>query len=203
MLQILILVVVTAALVFFVYSIVRVIAKKRGEPVRETMYDVPYKNSLDEPTVIPAAMPPRVMQPQVPESVPAPLREPTVADAKPPASVVGQTEGELNQPEPLQERVSQQVEDAPNPMDVYDKTDNNALFGSNLRHPEAMMSNAATDRFATLESAVASGVASDVKRPTSVDEQAFSAEMAQNGGQFMNGIFAFDSTDTGTQFSAF
>jgi hypothetical protein len=66
-----------------------------------------------------------------------------------------------------------------------------------------MMSNAATDRFATLESAVASGVASGVKRPTSTEETGFSAEMAQNGGQFMNGIFAFDSTDTGTQFSAF
>ena len=203
MLQILILVVVTAALVFFVYSIIRVIAKKRVDPVKETMYDVPYKNSLDEPAVIPAATPARVMQPQVPESVPAPIREPTVADAAPPAKVVGQTEDDLNQPEPLQERVSQQMEAAPNPMDTYDKTDNTALFGSNLRHPEAIMSNAATDRFATLEATVASGVASDVKRPTNVDETAFSAEMAQNGGQFMNGIFAFDSTDTGTQFSAF
>ena len=202
MLQILILVAVIAVLVFSVYSIIRVIAKKRSAPIKETMYDVPYKESLDEPAIVPVAVPARVMQPQVPESLPAPLRE-QVADSAPPTSVPGQTDEELRQPEPLQERVYQQTEEAPNARDPYDQKDNTALFGSNLRHPEAIMSNAATDRFATLDTDVASGVASEVKRPTSLDEQTFSAEMAQNGGQFMNGIFAFDNTDTGTQFSAF
>ena len=196
MLQILILVTVIAVLVFSIYSIISVVSKKRSAPIKETMYDVPYKSSLDEPSTVPVAVPARVMQPQVPESLPASLREP-VADSALPASVPGQTSEELRQPEPLQERVYQQTEEAPNARDPYDQKDNMALFGSNLRHPEAIMSNAATDRFATLDTDVASGVASEVKRPT------FSAEMAQNGGQFMNGIFAFDNTDTGTQFSAF
>ena len=199
---ILILAAVIAVLVFSVYSIIRVIAKKRREPVKETMYDVPYKETLDEPSVVPVAVAAHVMQAQVPESLPAPIRE-QVADSAPPTTVVGQTSEELREPEPLQERVHQQTEGAPNARDPYDQKDNAAEFGSNLRHPEAMMSNTATDRFATLDTDVASGIASQVKRPTSLDEQTFSAEMAQNGGQFMNGIFAFDNTDTGTQFSAF
>jgi hypothetical protein len=202
MLQILILVAVTAVLVFSVYSIIRVIAKKRETPVNETMYDVPYKALLDEPFAIPVAVQAHAKRSHVPESLPASIRE-EAAESAPLPSVAGQTDEELRQPEPLQERVSQQMEEAPNATDPYDKKDNSSLFGSNLRHPEAMMSNAATERFATLDTDVASGVASKISRPTSNDEQGFSAEMAQNGGQFMNGIFAFDSTDTGTQFSAF
>ena len=202
MLQILILGVVIAVLVFFVYSILRVVVKKRAEPVKETMYDIPYKSSLDEPSAIPVAVAAHEMENQVQNSLPAPLREPNV-EPKTVPSVAGQTSEELQQSEPLQDRVHQTLEESPNPTDPYDKKENSALFGSNLRHPEAMMSNASVDRFATLETDVGSGVASTTKRPVSGDEAVFSAEMAQNGGEFMKGIFAFDSGDSGTQFSAY
>jgi hypothetical protein len=74
------------------------------------------------------------------------------------------------------------------------------MFGSNLRHPEAMITK--TDGYATLEVDVASKLASNVKMPEAVNDLPFNAEMAQNGGEFMKGILAFDSTDSSTWFSS-
>ena len=185
---------VVAVLVFLVFSILRVAFKPSAVPVRavpvsESMYDVPYKESLE-----PAAVPAEVQAPEPPQ-VQAPIRENTVPVPKP--EVPGQTEEELNAPEPLQERASQKV-DSPSPTDPYDTTDNEAQFGSNLRHPESMIAKAGPN-FASLESEVAAGVAG---KPN-VEKLPFSAEMAQNGGEFMKGIFAFDSSDSGTTFSAY
>jgi hypothetical protein len=205
MLELVGLAIITGLLVFLVFSIIRVVfkTKEKLKTVNETMYDVPYKNSMDDTgNAPPVAVPAREVVKRVPESQPAPLREP-VAESEVDPVVPGQTNEELRAPEPLQERVSQRMEEAPNAKDPYEQKDEVALFGSNLRHPEAMMSNASVDRYANLEEEIASGVASEVKRPSVVDEGVFSAEMAQNGGQFMNGIFAFDNTDTGTQFSAY
>ena len=190
----LILLAVVAVLVFLVFSILRVAFKPSAVPVRtvpvsESMYDVPYKESLE-----PAAVPAEVQAPEPPQ-VQAPIRENTVPVPKP--EVPGQTEEELNAPEPLQERASQKV-DSPSPTDPYDTTDNEAQFGSNLRHPESMIAKAGPN-FASLESEVAAGVAG---KPN-VEKLPFSAEMAQNGGEFMKGIFAFDSSDSGTTFSAY
>jgi len=188
---------VVAVFVFLVFSILRVAFKPSATPiptapVRESMYDVPYKESLDpiRPTKIPAEVPA-----QEPPQVQAPIREKTVPVPQP--EVPGQTVEELNAPEPLQERSAQKV-DSPSPTDPYDNVDNEAQFGSNLRHPESMIAKAGPN-FASLETDVAAGVAG---KPN-VEKLPFSAEMAQNGGEFMKGIFAFDSSDSGTTFSAY
>jgi hypothetical protein len=114
--------------------------------------------------------------------------------------VPGQTQEELKAPEPLQEPVSVKAE-AHSPLDPFEKSENVAMFGSNLRHPEASIEPYKSN-FGGLENEIAAGVASQVTKPSEIDKAPFSAEMAQNGGEFMNGIFAFDSTQEGTYFSS-
>lgn len=196
MYQSVILLAVVVVLVFLVFSIMRVAFKPAMQthvlpniPVSESMYDVPYKETMQPPQP-----PPSVEPREIPAYV-APIKQ--EEQPRPVPEVPGQTEEELKAPEPLQERVSQKI-DAPSPKDPYDKRDNEALFGSNLRHPESMLAKSGP-QFASLESEVASGVAG---RPA-VEQLPFSAEMAQNGGEFMNGIFAFDSSDSGTTFSSY
>jgi hypothetical protein len=115
--------------------------------------------------------------------------------------VVGQTPEDLKAPEPLQEHVNLKVE-TPSPIDIYDKSDNVALFGSNLRHPEASIERTKMSSFGNLDNEIAAGLASQVTKPNDLDRVQFSAEMAQNGGEFMNGIFAFDSSNEGSYFSS-
>ena len=190
---------ITAVLIFMIFSIMRVAFKKTNDSAatqnRETMYDVPYTET--QTTVTPATLPketPPAEESQI-EEAPAPIREQRATQPMP--EVPGQTEEQLKAPEPVQETAAQRV-DSPSARDVFDNTNNEAMFGSNLRHPEAMMTRAGPN-FASLESEVASGVAG---RPE-VEKLPFSAEMAQNGGEFMSGIFAFDSSDSGTTFSAY
>ena len=192
----LIILVLVVLFVFLVFSIMRVAFKQPSQmvqalPVRESMYDVPYKESLEP--VRPQQIPAEVMPKEPP--VRAPVREQTIPVPQP--EVPGQTKEELNAPEPLQERASQKV-DPPSATDPYDNIDNEAQFGSNLRHPESMIAKSGA-KFAALETEVAAGVAG---RPE-VEQLPFSAEMAQNGGEFMKGIFAFDTSDSGTNFSAY
>lgn len=113
--------------------------------------------------------------------------------------VVGQSTEELKAPEQLQERVSLKAE-THSALDPYEKDENVALFGSNLRHPEASMEKA-TGSFGSLENEIVAGLASQVSKPAGLEKVQFAAEMAQNGGEFMNGIFAYDSSDVGTTFS--
>lgn len=114
--------------------------------------------------------------------------------------VAGQSEQELKAPEPLQESISTKFETNA-PLDTYEKNDNIAMFGSNLRHPEASFDKFSPG-FSSLETEVASGVASRNSVPSDMDKVRFSAEMAQNGGEFMSGIFAYDNTDEGSYFSS-
>ena len=206
MLELAILAVVTAVLTFLVYKVIQMIFGQRAKvnSVKETMYDIPYKPKLDEPPLqeLTPQVPAYEEEQQVPETKPAETREPVASPATPP-EIPGQTEEQYNAPEPLQERVSTTVDDAPNAKDPYEQANNVALFGSNLRHPEAMMASGAGDKYLSLERSMSAGLADQVSRPATVDETPFSAEMAQNGGQFMKGIFAFDSSDTGTAFSAY
>lgn len=114
--------------------------------------------------------------------------------------VAGQTPEELNAPEPLQEKVSLKTE-SHSALDPYEKNENVALFGSNLRHPEASIEKT-SGNFGGLENEIVAGVANQVSKPTDLDKVQFAAEMAQNGGEFMNGIFAYDSSEGGTYFSS-
>jgi hypothetical protein len=91
--------------------------------------------------------------------------------------------------------------EAHSPLDIFEKSENVAMFGSNLRHPEASFEPSKSS-FGGLENEITSGLASQVTQPSDIDKAPFSAEMAQNGGEFMNGIFAFDSTQEGSYFSS-
>ncbi len=114
--------------------------------------------------------------------------------------VAGQSEEELKTPEPLQEQISSKIE--PNSaMDQYERQDSSAMFGSNLRHPEASIERT-SGNFGNLENEIVAGLASQVIKPSDSDKAQFSAEMAQNGGEFMNGIFAYDVGEIGNYFSS-
>jgi hypothetical protein len=132
------------------------------------------------------------------EPMPEPEQTPTTNELP---NVVGQTPEELKAPEPLQEKVDLKV-DMPSPNDVYENSDNVALFGSNLRHPEGSIERTRSSSFVILDNEIEAGLASQVSKPTDLDRVQFSSEMAQNGGEFMNGIFAFDSSQDGSYFSS-
>jgi hypothetical protein len=204
MLQTLLLVALAGVLIFCVFSIVRVVFKPKAKPtkaVEETMYDVPYMSSFEEtpPPNLPPPMAAHERVRQVPEEEPAPIREPIAETISTPV-ISGQSEEEIQEPEPLQKKVSQKVE-LPTAKDPHEHSDNIALFGSNLRHPESMITKSSS-QFASLDEEVASGVAGEVTKPANVEQLPFSAEMAQNGGEFMKGIFAFDTSDSNTNFSS-
>jgi hypothetical protein len=192
----------TGVVVFILYILVRkaIDLTKSSNQVKETMDDIPYRESFEEET--PMSLPPPTQaagkRDNLPASEPAPIKEHVQENIKTP-EVSGQTEEELKEPEPLQRSVSEKV-DEPSNFDKFEKNENQALFGSNLRHPEAMITK--TDGFATLETDVAAQVASStVKKPESINDLQFNAEMAQNGGEFMKGILAFDTTESGNWFS--
>jgi hypothetical protein len=192
---------ITSIVVFLLYLLVQYAIKlhKQSGTVKETMDNLPYKATFEEdaPLNLPPSLPSEVVKPR-PESEPATTQDPVTEKVDLP-EIPGQTEDELKEPEPLQQRVSQKV-DEPSHFDKFEKNDNQALFGSNLRHPEAMI--AATDGYSTLETDVVAGVASRVAVPETVNDMAYNAEMAQNGGEFMKGILAFDTSDSGSWFSS-
>lgn len=189
-------------LVFVVYALIQHALKLGATKanVKETMDNLPYRDSFEEeiPMNIPPAMQPAGKpKSQTPTSEPSQIREVVTEEQQMP-EVPGQPEDELKEPEPLQRRVSQKV-DEPSNYDKFEKGDNQAMFGSNLRHPEAMITK--TDGFATLELDVASQIASNVKKPEAVNDLPYNAEMAQNGGEFMKGISAFDTSEGSSWFS--
>jgi hypothetical protein len=193
----------TGVIVFMLYILIRKVLDltKSTKQVKETMNDLPYRDSLEEE--LPMSLPPPTQaassrKEKLPVSEPAPIKEQVQENIQSP-EVSGQTDEELKEPEPLQRSVSQKV-DEPSNFDKFEKNENQALFGSNLRHPEAMITK--TDGFATLETDVAAQVASStVKKADSINDLQFNAEMAQNGGEFMKGILAFDNTESGSWFS--
>jgi hypothetical protein len=86
-------------------------------------------------------------------------------------------------------------ERANDPMDQVNST---VPIKDNLRHPERMF-NAGGDRSGT-HRAVEAGVAGDTQgAPDPVGK--FSPDFAQNGGEFMAGIFANDLTTGGSNYS--
>jgi hypothetical protein len=69
-----------------------------------------------------------------------------------------------------------------------------------LRHPERLFEPAVKSK--NTQIAVESGLASANANATSEALQVFSPEMAQNGGEFMEGVFPLDST-SGSSFATF
>lgn len=193
-------------LIFGVFSLIRVLFKSHAKNTIQ-QEAIPFRADFDENS---NNAPPSNTELQAPEEVNPYIPEPELNEthdegqetvqANTMPDVPGQTQEELKAPEPLQEPVALKVE-AHSPLDPFEKSENVAMFGSNLRHPEASIEPSKSS-FGGLENEIASGLASQVTKPSDIDKAPFSAEMAQNGGEFMNGIFAFDSTQEGSFFSS-
>lgn len=139
------------------------------------------------------------------EEVPEPHHLPSVAEAAEDmdASVVthsmpkvpAQTEEDLRSTRQVQETPSSIQYDSPEAMDPLNRTVHmDAEFGSNLRHPEQMIERRPR---AGIMGVVPSGLGSEVSRPGGHNAAGYAPEMAQNGGEFMAGISAFDGSDAG------
>lgn len=222
MIAIALVIVLTGLLIFLIYSIVHVAfkAKNSSDKALESLKEnkpIPYRASFDDASMDEKEMrmanspSPQALQKvnevaavnyHEPEEPAAEIDEPQHVGSTPleTPDVVGQPPEELNAPEPLQEKVSNKAE-SHSAMDPYEKQENVALFGSNLRHPEASIEKSSAN-FGALENEIVAGLASQVSKPTDLDKVQFSAEMAQNGGEFMNGIFAYDSSEGGSYFSS-
>jgi hypothetical protein len=84
--------------------------------------------------------------------------------------------------------------------DPYAPNEESAAHPERLRHPERMFQPAPSNT--SVDIGEAAGIASSSASQASNALQAFTPEMAQNGGEFMQGIFANDSSEAGG-FSAF
>ena len=80
-------------------------------------------------------------------------------------------------------------------MDPYSHNEESASIPERLRHPERMFKPAPDN--STVSLAAASGVASASASQAGHALQAFTPEFAQNGGEFMQGIFANDTSEPG------
>jgi len=113
--------------------------------------------------------------------------------------VPGQNEEDLRAPEPLQASPPSVQYDAPEATDPMNRhVFMSSEFGSNLRHPEQMIEHRPGN---TMGGVVDSGLGSEHSSPGGNRTVQFAPEMAQNGGEFMRGISAFDTSDTGSAFS--
>ena len=84
--------------------------------------------------------------------------------------------------------------------DPYEATEESSAIPERLRHPERMFNPAPSND--VVDIAPASGIASASANQAANALQAFTPEFAQNGGEFMQGIFANDSSEPGA-YSAF
>jgi hypothetical protein len=109
--------------------------------------------------------------------------------------VPAQTEQDLRATRQVQETPPSMHYDSPEAIDPLNRTVHmDAEFGSNLRHPEQMMERRPRAGIAGM---VPSGLGSEASRPGGHNAAGYAPEMAQNGGEFMNGISAFDGSDSG------
>jgi hypothetical protein len=124
---------------------------------------------------------------------PAPIQPPQ--EAVPLPHVPAQTEEDLREPEPLQQTPPDVEYGEPQYMDPHEGPIHSmSEFGDNLRHPEQMIEVApplGTSRI------VPAGLGSEKSAPGGNRPADYTPEMAQNGGEFMSGIMAFDGTDGG------
>ena len=232
MLAIALCVLLVGVLVFLIYSAIRVAfkskdnidnAKAAEEAIERGTNNLPYKASFDEQSssndetqaansmelqkeneVMPHQGGHTLIEnEQQEEEQEAPVSEPAEVTPQTPVQpdIPGTSQEEMAEPEPLQKRVSLKTE-SHSALDPYEKTENVALFGSNLRHPEALIEKTDPNYSGGIDNEIIAGLANQVSKPTDLDKVQFSAEMAQNGGEFMNGIFAYDTSESGNYFSS-
>ena len=92
------------------------------------------------------------------------------------------------------------VRPPPVAKDPYDEPNEGANAPENLRHPERMFRPAPP--MDAVDAISDSGIGGPAYEATSNAMQVFAPEFAQNGGQFMDGIFANDTSEP-TNFSMF
>lgn len=110
-------------------------------------------------------------------------------------NVPAQTEHDLRATRQVQETPPSIQYDSPEEMDPLNRVVHmDAEFGSNLRHPEQMIERRPRAGIAGI---VPSGLGSEASRPGGNNAAGYAPEMAQNGGEFMTGISAFDGSDSG------
>jgi len=113
--------------------------------------------------------------------------------------VAGQTEEDLRAPEPLQATPPTTQYDPPEATDPMNRhVHMSSEFGSNLRHPEQMIERRPPP---SMDYVVPSGLGSEQSHEGGNRQVSFAPEMAQNGGEFMQGISAFDMSESGTAYS--
>ncbi len=129
------------------------------------------------------------------EPLDAPQQQPL-----PMPAVAGQTEEDLRETRQVIESPPTVEYPPPEAMDPLEGPVNSeSEFGDNLRHPEQVIEMAppmGTVRIAN------SGLGSD-ELPSLGGHQSvqYSPEMAQNGGEFMSGIYAYDVSDMGVGYT--
>jgi hypothetical protein len=131
------------------------------------------------------------------QEAPAPVVQRIAVQQMP--RVPGQTEADLREPEPLQRTPPTTEYDAPEHMDPLNKAVHmHAEFGSNLRHPEQMIE---THPRTGMDRVVESGLGSHNTSVGPHNAAVYQTEMAQNGAEVMDGIFAYDGTAEGSGYS--
>ncbi len=127
---------------------------------------------------------------KVPDNIPMPaVAEPRVIVSGGPSTP--------SQAAPIEEAV---IRPPPVAKDPYDEPNEGANAPENLRHPERMFRPAPP--MDAVDAIADSGIGGAAYQATSNAMQVFAPEFAQNGGQFMDGIFANDLSEP-TNFSMF
>jgi hypothetical protein len=130
--------------------------------------------------------------PYVPPIQQAPVAYPE-QKGTPMPSIPGQTDEEVRTPEPTQRRVRRQTVEEPEPVENTALQQEEAGFTENLRHPEASFQPHPSNKKSV---PVDTGVASKISSPGFAgDQQKYDSDMAQNGGEWLPGAFAFDKTE--------
>jgi hypothetical protein len=115
-------------------------------------------------------------------------------------SVPGQTEEDLRSTDPVQATAPAYRYSSPGPKDPHaGPAYEPAEFGDTMRHPEGAFEMRAPPSDGYI---AASGMGSHVSSPGGNSAVGYSSETAQNAGEFMKGIFAFDGSVEGTAYSA-
>jgi len=155
-------------------------------------------------------IPPQVYNTQSPDSVVGGAQSPETAApvmttrqrppvAKPMPVPVGMTEEDMRLPEPLQRTPPAIHYDPPEATDPLNRVAfMDAEFGSNLRHPEQMIEHRQRPGVGKI---VSSGLGSERSSPGPHNAVGYSPEMLQNGGDFMQGVGAFDGAEMNSSFS--
>jgi len=121
----------------------------------------------------------------------APIIDRTPPHAMP--RVPGQTEDDLRAAEPLQATPPTTAYHPPEHRDpMAGPAYAEAEFGSNFRHPEQMIEVAPPRGTGNI---VPSGLGADVSTPGAHNAALYDPEMNAHGGEFMKGIFAYESGD--------